>query len=60
MTDAYATHAKGIRILPGQWRPHYPFEQVVWINLNTLLKVPQNPIFRATISMYLKHKHLSN
>ncbi len=20
----YATHAKGIRIIPGQWRPHYP------------------------------------
>ena len=27
-------HAKatgGIRILPGQWRPHYPYEQIAWI-----------------------------
>ena len=28
----YETHAKGIRILPGQWRPHYPFEQIAWIS----------------------------
>ena len=32
MVDTYATHAKGIRILPGQWRPHYPFEQIAWIS----------------------------
>jgi hypothetical protein len=27
-------HAKataGIHILPGQWRPHYPYEQIAWI-----------------------------
>ncbi len=30
--QTYETHAKGIRILPGQWRPHYPFEQIVWIS----------------------------
>jgi len=32
MTETYETHAKGIRILPGQWRPHYPFEQIAWIS----------------------------
>lgn len=30
--DTYETHAKGIRILPGQWRPHYPFEHIAWIS----------------------------
>ena len=30
--DTYETHAKGIRILPGQWRPHYPWEQIAWIS----------------------------
>jgi hypothetical protein len=29
---AYERHAKGIRILPGQWRPHYPFEQIAWVS----------------------------
>ena len=29
---AYERHVKGIRILPGQWRPHYPFEQIAWIS----------------------------
>lgn len=28
----YETHARGIRILPGQWRPHYAFEQIAWIS----------------------------
>ena len=32
MTENYETHAKGIRILPGKWRPHYPFEQIAWIS----------------------------
>ena len=30
--ETYETHAKGIRIVPGQWRPHYPFEQIAWIS----------------------------
>jgi hypothetical protein len=30
--ETYDTHAKGIRILPGQWRPHYPWEHIVWIS----------------------------
>jgi hypothetical protein len=30
--ETYETHATGIRILPGQWRPHYPFEQIAWIS----------------------------
>jgi hypothetical protein len=30
--DTYETHAKGIRILPGKWRPHYPWEHIAWIS----------------------------
>lgn len=32
MSEDYATHARGIRIVPGQWRPHYPFEQIAWVS----------------------------
>jgi hypothetical protein len=28
----YENHMKGIRILPGHWRPHYPFEQIAWVS----------------------------
>lgn len=31
-TVTYATSATGIRIHPGQWRPHYPCEQIAWIS----------------------------
>lgn len=30
--DTYSTQAKGIRILPGKWRPHYPWEQIAWVS----------------------------
>jgi hypothetical protein len=30
--ETYDTHAKEIRILPGMWRPHYPFEQIAWVS----------------------------
>lgn len=30
--DTYETHAKGIRILPGHWRPHYPWEHIAWVS----------------------------
>lgn len=30
--ETYATIAKGIRILPGQWRPHYPWEHIAWVS----------------------------
>lgn len=30
--ETYETHAKGIRILPGQWRPHYPWEHIAWVS----------------------------
>lgn len=30
--ETYETHAKGIRILPGQWRPHYPWEHIAWLS----------------------------
>lgn len=32
MTATYEAHAEDIRIQPGQWRPHYPFEQIAWIS----------------------------
>jgi hypothetical protein len=28
----YENNVKGIRILPGHWRPHYPFEQIAWVS----------------------------
>ena len=28
----YDTQVQGIRIFPGQWRPHYPWEQIAWIS----------------------------
>jgi hypothetical protein len=30
--DTYETHVSGIRIVPGQWRPHYHWEQIAWIS----------------------------
>lgn len=30
--DTYENHARGIRILPGSWRPHYPWEQIAWVS----------------------------
>jgi len=30
--ETYETQAKGIRILPGHWRPHYPWEHIVWVS----------------------------
>jgi len=30
--DTYETHAVGIRILPGAWRPHYPWEHIAWVS----------------------------
>lgn len=29
---SYETAISGIRILPGAWRPHYPFEHIAWIS----------------------------
>lgn len=28
----YDTEVSGIRVLPGQWRPHYRWEQIAWIS----------------------------
>jgi hypothetical protein len=28
----YETHMKGMRVLPGLWRPHYPWEHIVWVS----------------------------
>jgi len=30
--ETYATVAKDIRILPGQWRPHYEWEHIAWVS----------------------------
>jgi len=30
--STYETAMSGIRILPGCWRPHYPWEQIAWIS----------------------------
>ncbi|MBN1419869.1 MAG: hypothetical protein JXP34_13900, partial [Planctomycetes bacterium] len=30
--ETYETHAKGVRIVPGQWRPHYPWEHIAWVS----------------------------
>jgi len=30
--ESYLASLKGIRIFPGSWRPHYPFEQIAWIS----------------------------
>lgn len=32
MKETYETIAKGMRILPGQWRPHYPWEHIAWVS----------------------------
>ncbi len=32
MGNTYDTEAEGIRILPGCWRPHYPWEHIAWIS----------------------------
>jgi hypothetical protein len=29
---SYETHARGIRIFPGQWRPHYAWEHIAWVS----------------------------
>jgi len=29
---SYETEVSGIRIIPGCWRPHYPFEQIAWVS----------------------------
>lgn len=28
----YENNATGLRILPGAWRPHYPWEHIVWVS----------------------------
>lgn len=30
--DTYETHAVGIRIVPGAWRPHYAWEHIAWVS----------------------------
>ena len=32
MNKRYETQATGLRILPGQWRPHYPWEHIAWVS----------------------------
>jgi hypothetical protein len=28
----YDTAARGVRIFPGEWRPHYPWEHIAWVS----------------------------
>jgi len=30
--NTYETQAVGIRIFPGAWRPHYPWEHIAWVS----------------------------
>ena len=32
MSDSYETHVRGMRLLPGQRRPRFPWEHIVWIS----------------------------
>ena len=58
--DTYATHAKGIRILPGKWRPHYPWEHIAWVSPSwpsqdyIWLDFPE-AIFTSQGLLYLSH-----
>jgi hypothetical protein len=57
---AYETHAQGIRILPGAWRPHYPWEHIAWISPSwpsqdyIWLDFPE-AVFTAQGLQYLSH-----
>jgi hypothetical protein len=56
----YETHAKGIRIFPGVWRPHYPWEHIAWISPSwpcqdyIWLDFPE-AIFTSQGLLYLSH-----
>ena len=56
----YETQAQGIRILPGQWRPHYPWEHIVWVSPSwpsqdyIWLDFPE-AIFTSQGLLYLSH-----
>ena len=30
--ETYETNVRGIRIVPGQWRPEYPWEHIAWVS----------------------------
>ena len=32
MAESYETQATGLRIVPGQWRPHYLWEHIAWVS----------------------------
>lgn len=58
--ETYETQAKGIRILPGHWRPHYPWEHIAWISPSwpsqdyLWLDFPE-AIFTSQGLLYLSH-----
>lgn len=60
MEETYETIAKGMRILPGQWRPHHPWEQIAWVSPNwpsqdyVWLDFPE-AIFSDAGLLYLSH-----
>jgi len=62
MKKTYETDVAGIRILPGQWRPHYPFEQIAWVSPPwpsqdyLWLDFPEAIFTRAGL-LYLSHRN---
>jgi len=32
MEKTYENYVEGIRIVPGMWRPHFPWEQIAWVS----------------------------
>ncbi len=58
--ETYETQAKGIRILPGLWRPHYSWEHIAWISPSwpsqdyLWLDFPE-AIFTSQGLLYLSH-----
>ena len=58
--DTYETHMTGIRILPGVWRPHYPWEHIAWVSPPWAsqdyiwLDIPE-AIFTSQGLIYLSH-----
>lgn len=58
--ESYYTHAKGLRIVPGSWRPHYAWEHIGWVSPSwpsqdyVWLDFPE-AIFTAQGLHYLSH-----
>jgi len=62
MTEKFDQAAVGIRILPGQWRPHFEYEHIAWVSPPwesedyIWLDFPE-AIFCNLGLLYLSHRH---